>query len=388
MAPLRFNCSVYIIDTQFFLEYTKILEKNSITVPYFTLGDYTMMKKLILCFVLAFFLNPLCAVAKQQDEVVIKIATLAPRGSMTAEQLDELNREIKTQTDNKVKFKIYYGGVHGDAKNVLNKMKVRQINGGMLAGYGLGQIVPKVQVTALPYLFRNYGEVEYVRAKLNDEMEQAFEEKGFIILGWYDIGFVHSFTKVPVTSLEIARQQKFWAPEGDPLAQAAYRSLGIAPVALSLTDVLTSLSTRLIDAASAPPIAAVAFRWHTKFQYMTEYPSSNVLGGLVITRQIWDQVTPENQKKVRALTRDYCQRISQGYKKQNAQSIQVMKEAGITIVRPQDAEEYKKFIEETTQKTMEALVGDMFSQELLDRALAHLAEYRKAHPNSSIEKID
>jgi len=347
-----------------------------------------MTKKLILCLVLTAFLNPLCAMANQQEQVVIKIATLSSRNSMTGELLQELTKQIKTQTDNKVKFKIYYGGVHGDAKNVLNKMKVRQLQGGMLASYGIGQIVPKVRVTGLPYLFRNYGEVEYVRSKLNPEMEQAFEEKGFIILGWYNIGFVHSFTKVPVTSLEIARQQKFWAPEGDPLAQAAYRSLGISPVTLSLTDVLTSLSTRLIDAASAPPIAAVAFRWHTKFKYMTEYPSTNVLGALVISKYIWDEVAPENQKKILPLTRECCRKISEGFKIQNKQSIEVMKKSGIQIVRVQDAEGYQKFIEDTTTKTMNALVGDMFSQELLDRTLAYLAEYRKAHPDSRVEKID
>jgi len=347
-----------------------------------------MTKKIILCFVLTVLINPLCLSANQQAKVAIKLATLAPRNSMTADLLAELNKEVKAQTNNNVKFKIYYGGVHGDAKNVLNKMKVRQIHGGMLAGYGLGQIVPKVRVTSLPYLFKNYDEVEYVRAKLNDRMEQAFEENGYIILGWYDIGFVYSFTKVPVTSLEIARKQKYWAPEGDPLAQAAYRSLGISPVALSLTDVLTSLSTRLIDAASAPPIAAVAFRWHTKFQYMTEYPSTNVLGGMVITKHIWDKVTPENQKKILLLTRECCRNVSKGFKRQNKQSIEVMKDAGIKIVSPKDPEAYKKFIEDTTTKTMNVLVGDMFSQALLDETLAHLAEYRKAHPDSRVEKIE
>jgi len=347
-----------------------------------------MMKKIILIYALAAVLIPMMTFADQQKEVTIKIATLAPRGSGTADLLDELNKEMKTLTDNRVKFKIYYGGVHGDAKNVLNKMKVKQLQGAMLAGYGLAQIVPKVQVTGLPYLFRNYGEVEYVRGKLNEQMEQAFIDEGFVMLGWYDIGFVHSFTKVPVTSLDIARQQKFWAPEGDRLALAAYTSLGISPVALSVTDVLTSLSTRLIDAASAPPIAAVAFRWHTKFQYMTEYPSSNVIGGLVITKSAWDEITPENQKKILPLTREYGKKISEHYKQQNAQSIQVIKGSGINIVRVKDAEDYKKFISDTTTKTMNALVGEMYSQELLDQTLAYLAEYRNSHPDSDVQKIE
>ncbi|MFH2067673.1 MAG: TRAP transporter substrate-binding protein DctP [Pseudomonadota bacterium] len=347
-----------------------------------------MMKKMILFFALAVFLNPSFSMADQQAAAVIKIATLDPRGSLNADLFEELKKETVAQTGNQVKLKVYYGGVHGDAKNVLNKMKVNQIHGAMLAGYGLGQIVPEVQVTGLPYIFKNYDEVQYVRDKLQDHMEQAFEKEGYIILGWYDIGFVYSFTKVPVTSLEIARQQKYWAPEGDPLAQAVYRSIGIAPISLSLTDVLTSLSTRLIDAASAPPIAAVAFRWHTKFQYMTEYPSSNVLGGLVITKPIWDTVSPENRKKVLALTRAFCRKVQEGFRKQNEQSIEIMKESGISIVRIQNAEGYQKFIDDTAQKSMAAMSGVMFSQELLDRMLGYLAEYRKANPGSRVERMD
>jgi len=65
-----------------------------------------------------------------------------------------------------------------------------------------------------------------------------------------------------------------------------------------------------------------------------------------------------------------------------------MKDAGIKIVSPKDPEDYKRFIEDTTTKTMNVLVGDMFSQELLDETLAHLADYRKAHPDSVVEKIE
>lgn len=342
--------------------------------------------KIFLFLVLTTFLNPLSTMASQQAKVTIKIAIWEPRHHENGILLDKLNQEIKTQTDNKVKLKIYYNGVHGDAKNVLNKMRVRQLHGGMLAAYGLALIVPKVQVTGIPYVFRNYDEVNYVRSKLYDQMEQAFIDKGYVILGWYDVGFVYSFTKVPVTSLEIAQKQKYWAPENDPLAHTAYTSLGISPIPLSVTDVLTSLSTRLIDAATAPPIAAVAFRWHTKFQYMTEYPSSNVIGGLVITKHIWDKVTPENQKKILPLVRECYQKISENYRIQNEQSIQAMKDAGISIVKVDDAKGYQKFIDDSGKKIMNALVGEMFSQEWLDQMLAHLAEYRKAHPDSFVEK--
>lgn len=330
---------------------------------------------------------PVSGIASPNDQVVVKIATLAPKGSMSANVIEELCQKISAATNNEVRLKVYYGGVQGDAKDVLRKIKFKQLHGASLASYGLGQIAPEVRVTGLPYVFRNYGEVRYVRSKLQDYMEGAFEKKGYIVMGWYDIGFVYSFSKVPITSVEVARQQKFWAPEGDPLAQTVYRVIGISPVSLSITDVLTSLSTRLIDAASAPPLAAVAFRWYTKFNYMTEYPSTNVIGALVVTKDIWNKVSPQHQTAIRALTREYCQRIQDGHQEQNKKSISLLKQSGLSIVRVENAKTHQQFIDDTAQKTMQALVGNLFSQELLDETLGHLADYRKTHPDSSVEKI-
>jgi TRAP-type C4-dicarboxylate transport system substrate-binding protein len=347
-----------------------------------------MTKKAVTLFlVLIGCIIPAGSFASQNDRVIIKVATLAPKGSMAGNLITKLCQDITAATNDEVGLKVYYGGVQGDAKDVLRKIKFKQLHGAALASYGLGQIAPEVRVTGLPYVFRNYGEVRYVRSKLQDYMEQAFEKKGYVVLGWYDIGFVYSFSKVPITSVEVARQQKFWAPEGDPLAQAVYRALGISPVSLSITDVLTSLSTRLIDAASAPPLAAVAFRWYTKFSYMNEYPSTNVLGALVVTKDIWDKISPQNQTAVRALTRECCRQIQVGHQEQNQKSIDLLKQSGLTIVRVKNAKTHRQFIDDTAEKTMQALVGNLFSQELLDETLAHLADYRKTHPDSTVEKI-
>lgn len=326
--------------------------------------------------------------AKENAKTVIKIATLAPKGSMSANMLDELNTRIMEQTNREVAFKIYYGGVQGDAQDVLRKIKFKQLHGAMLASYGLGQIASDIRVTGLPYIFRNYQEVRYVREKLKDHMDNSMKANGFVALGWYDIGFVYSFSKVPITSVEVARQQKFWAPEGDPLAQKVYEVIGITPVSLSITDVMTSLSTRLIDAASAPPLAAVAFRWYTKFKYMTEYPSTNVLGALVVDKEIFNKISPESQEKMLALSQEYCLKIQEGHQKENEKSIQLLKKSGISIVRNQDDAGYQKFIDDTANRTMEALTGQLFSKELLDRMLAYLKEYRDLHPESAVEKIE
>lgn len=345
-----------------------------------------LLTQLMLIFILSLVFG--AAGNASQSKIRIKIATLTPKGSMSSKILEELNEKVRAETNNEVSFKVYYGGIQGDAKDVLRKIKFKQLHGATLASYGLGQIASDVRITALPYVFKNYEEVDYVRSKLEGHMNNAMEKNGFTVLGWYDIGFVYSFSKVPITSLEVAQQQKFWAPEGDPLAQTVYHVLGISPVSLSITDVLTSLSTRLIDAASAPPLAAVAFRWYTKFQYMTEYPSTNVLGALVVSNDIWNKISPENRSVVKNLCRQYCKKIQLGNREQNQKSIEVLKKSGISIVRVSNNDSYQAFIKDTADKTMKALVGELFSQALLDETLGYLEEYRSAHPESRVAKIE
>ncbi len=317
-----------------------------------------------------------------KPKVILKIATLAPSGSY-----DKLREMILEGTGHEVDCKFYYGGIQGDAVDVLRKIRFKQLHGATLSGYGLGQIVPESRVTSLPYVFRNYGEVNYVQSHLEEYLQGKFEQAGYKVMGWHSIGFIYTFSKVPITSLEIAREQKFWVPENDEVANTLCHTLGISPVSLSITDVLTSLSTRLVDAASAPPLAAVAFRWYTRFKYMSEYPLGNVLSALVITKKQWDTISPHGQAQIESACKRFFVKAQEVIREKDRQSVVALKKAGITVVHL-DAEEARRFIETTSEKTRNALVGKMYSQELLDRMLGLLQEYRVANPDSAVERIE
>ncbi len=343
-----------------------------------------VLSLIIILFVISF--SYLDSAAQEKARVVIKLATLAPRTS--AESMEEFRTLVKQQTNNEVSFKVYYGGIQGDEDDMLRKIRFKQLQGAALTGHGLGMVVPEVRVTELPYLFWNYEEVEYVRSKLEGTMNELFEKKGFIVLGWGEAGFVYSFSKVPITSIEIARKQKWWLWDDDPVAKALYDSLGISPVSLSLTDVLTSLSTKMIDTAGITPYGAVVLRWHKRFKYMNEYPVMNVIGAIIITTDAWNKISPENRKIIKNIIDDHFKGISKSQRKTNAQSMKVLKEGGISIVRADLESKEAQFVLEASEKTREALVGKLYSRELLDRTISLLNEYRAKHPESGIMRIE
>jgi TRAP-type C4-dicarboxylate transport system substrate-binding protein len=299
--------------------------------------------------------------------------------------LEKMRDKIREETNNEVYFKIYPGAIQGDEKDVLTKMRLGQLHGGAFTSNGMGRVVPEVRVTDVPFLFKNYEEVTYVRSKLKTKMENLFAEKGYIVVGWSDIGFVHTFSKEPIYSIDDLRKMKVWVWGDDVLSMTVWENLEVTPVSLSITDVLTSLSTRLIDTAPATPFGAVAFRWYTKFNYMTEIPSTDPSSALIVTKEMFDKISPEGRKKILEIAEVYYEELMQASRKANTDSLKVLKDSGIKIVPAN--EKTIAFVTDLQFKAREALIGKLYDRELLNEVLGYLEEYRKMHPESDYIRI-
>ena len=67
----------------------------------------------------------------------IKIATLAPDGTLWMQEMRKGAEEIARRTDGRVAFKFYPGGSMGSDRSVLRKIRAGQLHGGMLTGGAL-----------------------------------------------------------------------------------------------------------------------------------------------------------------------------------------------------------------------------------------------------------
>ena len=72
---------------------------------------------------------------------------------------------------------------------------------------------------------------------------------------------------------------------------------------------------------------------------------------------------------------------------QSDECLRLLKKEGIKIIHSEDTEMNLKYVSEIGRKTRDSLVGKLYTRELLDRTLGLLAEYRKDHPNSPIERL-
>ena len=97
----------------------------------------------------------------------LKIATVAPEGSQWMQDMRIAAKEIGQRTDERVKIKFYGGGVMGNDKKVLRKIRIGQLQGGVFTANGLAERYRDIVLYGLPMVFRSQDEADYVRERMD-----------------------------------------------------------------------------------------------------------------------------------------------------------------------------------------------------------------------------
>lgn len=319
-----------------------------------------MFKNLVLYLML---ISTLPAFAAQQ----IKLAVLVPEGTTWGQSLKKLAKEVETVSGGEVSFKVYFGGVSGDEPDVLRKIRVGQLHGGIFTGKTLGEIHGDVRSIEIPFTF--YGDqkkASSVLQKLSPQFNQALKSKGFINLGFYEIGQVYLVSTKKVTSLNELKGVKIWSWEGDELVKAMIESLGLVSVPLALPDVLSSLSTGIINTAYAPPLGIIALQWHTKVKYLVDFPTAFSVGALLISDKVWGKIKPDLQQKILNLSEKFVKEANDKSVQESEAARTQLKKSGIEFVSFPEAD-YKKAASlrgEVLNKIKNKLVSEKMIQEL------------------------
>lgn len=324
---------------------------------------------------LSLVLLPLTVAA---DPVMIKFATLAPEGTPWMTLMQDMNEEIKQQSNGQLSFRFYPGGIAGDERDVIRKMRINQLHGGAFSGFGLGEIVPELRVLELPQLFRDAAEADYVSSALFDHFTEAFAQKGYILLSLNEAGAVHLFSQVPLQSRDDMAGAKIWTWQGDPLPLEIFKAYGIPPVPLAIPDVLPSLQSGLITACYGPPLVVLALQWFSKVHYYSAAPITHAIGALLLTEHQWTQLTPEQQTLLRQMVTTYNAKAVTMMRGYHDKAFTLLRSLGLKEVSMPEAEQIR--LQQLSAHVRETLTGKLYSQQFLDRVIELRDHYRQTHP--------
>ena len=307
-------------------------------------------------------------------KTVIKMASLAPSDSTWMNMMKQMAKEIMDESGGEIEFKLYPGGVLGDERDMVRRMQIGQLHACAMTSVGLSIIQKEALIFQLPLMFDNYEELDYARDKLLERMEAAFAESGYILLGWGDVGPAYLFSRRKIRKKEDLKNSKVWGWVDDQIAMALYKEAGVTPIPLSISEVLPSLQTGVIDTVPSTPLACVALQWFSRLDYMIDLPLSQSVGATVVTRKSFDRMSPESQQILVRVAKKYHKALAQKIRDENERSLDTLRAQGIEMIPV--SEDTKKDWETIALGVRKILVGRLYSQELLDELIRLVEEYR------------
>jgi TRAP-type C4-dicarboxylate transport system substrate-binding protein len=319
----------------------------------------------------------LLLVGHSSQAATFKVATLSPDGSFWMKTMREAGKAVAAATDNRVEFKWYPGGVMGDDKAVLRKMRVGQLQGAALPMGELLSFYPDSQAYGIPFLFNSYEEVDYVRSQLDDSLIAGFAEGGIEVLGIAEGGFGYFLTAEPVRVPTDLQQQKVWVPQNDVVSARLAQSIGVTPIPLTLPDVLPGLQTGLINTVAVSPIGAIALQWHTRVDYLTDIPLMYFCGVMSLSGKSFSKLSAEDQGIVREVFGKAFELIEARNRSDNVKAFEALINQGVEPVALTDAEINAWLAMQQPAEQMMQSEGQL-STAALERIKALVREFRQS----------
>ena len=322
--------------------------------------------------VVAFALSVAVLSSAPIAQTAIKLATVVPEGSVWDKSLKEMGEEWKQATGGKVVVTVYGGGSQGDEPTVLRKMRLDALQAAAFTAVGLGTIDSSFNVFDIPFFFDSYDELNYVTEKLTPAIKKKIEPKGFILLNWGTGGWTQVFTKKPVQTVDDLKKIKLYTSAGNDRMVQWFKANGFEPRAMAMTDIMTGLTTGMIEGLPTPPLAAMLFQWYRQTPYMLDIGLAPIIGANVITKKAWTGIPEADKPKLISAAVAVEKRLQADVPKQDADAVAAMTKQGLTVTKA-TGPEWRTQLDELA-KTMR---GEMVPSDIFDLALKARDEFRK-----------
>lgn len=305
----------------------------------------------------------------------LRIGTLAPKNSLYHRQLMALGEAWRTAQGGHGKYLVYPDGSQGGETDMVRRMRIGQLQGGLLSVVGLREIEPSIAALQnMPMMLKSWDEVDYVREKMRPAMEKKFLEKGFVVLAWGDAGWVRFFSKEPAFGPNDFKKMKFFAWGAEADQQEIMKSLGYTPVPLETADILPAIQTGMINAVPSTPYFALATQIYTTANNMLDMNWAPVVGALIITRKAWDELTPEGQVAVREAGAKAGVQLRAKARQEVDEAVDAMKKRGLTVNQP-NAAQIKEW-NTLADGLYPRIRGKLVPAEQVDEVVRHLKDFR------------
>jgi tripartite ATP-independent transporter DctP family solute receptor len=290
--------------------------------------------------------------ADTQNEDYPTVQALFYMGSLVAER-----------SGGRHQIKVFHSRQLGEEKETLEQTRVGAIDLNRTNVALIGNMVPAMNVLAMPFLFRSIEHMQKVLdGPIGSEILDSFEPYGFVGLAFYDSGARSICNSVrPIRSIADLKGLRLRVQQSEQMSDMI-RSLGAEPIELPYGQVLTGLATGLIDGAENnwPSFVTTDHYKYAGYYTLTEHTMSPEV--LVMSKKAWSSLSAEDQQIFRQSALRSSRFMREKWRDLEERSRQQAEAAGVKIITDID------------RKPFEAAMAGLYARAQRDPAVAQLIE--------------
>jgi TRAP-type C4-dicarboxylate transport system substrate-binding protein len=307
--------------------------------------------------------------------LVIKIGSIAPSRSPWDKALEQVARDWERISNGAVQVKIFPGSIAGSEQDMIRKMRLGVLQGGVFSNMGLAKIDHSLMVLNIPFLFHSREEFNAVFDRVKPSFEKTIEDKGFKVVLWTLAGWVNFFTKTAVADPDDMKKLKFCVTADFPELEQVWKRMGYETVTGDASDLMIQLQSGAVSAAYLPPLLAASGQYFALIPHMFSPPLAPLAGGLFLSDKAWASVPAEYHQPFLDAVAVAARGLYDETMRLEADAVKMMKDNGLAVHDPA-AGSLDRW-REAAGRAIDKLVGPVFSKESYDLIVGYLQEYRK-----------
>lgn len=305
--------------------------------------------------------------AASGDVINLQLALVDPETSPYGRGAKAIADEVDKATGGKVKITVNAGGSLGGERDTVELAMSNNLDIATAANSVLTNFIPNMNILDQAYLWTSPEQAHAaVDGPVGDLVKEEAEKLGLHVIGFMELGFRDTFSTKPIKSVEDFKGITIRTME-NKYHQAAFKSFGAMPVAMSYNDVFTALQQGTIDAAEN----ALCNCWNSGYYEVTKNIARThhafTYIALCMSDKAWKQIPEDLRQPFLDAVQKGVEAERQYLVEENEAAEKKLIEAGVTITDV-DVAAFQKAYQEQAKK--EGFTFDPKWQAAVDEVVA------------------
>ncbi len=302
----------------------------------------------------------LFALGAQAQEYELNYGHINSPTSITGLQADWLAEEIAKNTNGAVKIDVYPSSQLGKIQELAEGVSTGAIGLSHNTAGALSSLYEDFGVLDTPYLYRDYDHlmnVVDIHSPVMEELNKGLiENTNMRVLYAFYFGTRQLTADRPVKTPADLSGVKIRAIPS-PVYLTAVEGLGAAPVPVDWSEVPTALATGIVQGQENPVNVVLDHKLYDVQSHMMLTGHISAAEIVVINEDIWQGFPDDIKAGIEKAAETVRQKASKMILDQEAEELQALKDAGMTVIGPDDGLDVAAF-----RSGVEKLVHERFDE--------------------------